>query len=280
MIDPNRLAGLLSDRFRLALAPEFGRVAETEVSCVRAVDVPAPNGFVIRVSSGWRSVDAEFVPDDFAGELIRHMGIAAEPARRAFGKAANAFAATGSRISLRVNQSAVADFGALPAAPWTAFDLRIHRMSVASTQSDDALFADAVAVATPCLALALALIPLEDDEACSLALFETGLPEGATIRVEVNRYERNPVNRATCIATHGSLCQACRLDFGRAYGPLGEGYIEVHHSIPVSMMGAGYVVDPVNDLVPLCANCHAMIHRRDPPLSLPELRAILAAAGK
>jgi 5-methylcytosine-specific restriction protein A len=148
-------------------------------------------------------------------------------------------------------------------------------MSAAGTEGSDAVQLEAADVAAICLALVLALLPLEEEENVPPALFEMGLPEGAKTRVEVNRYERNPVNRAACIAIRGSICGACGLDFGRTYGSLGTGYIEVHHIVPVSKMVAGYLVDPARDLVPLCANCHAMVHRRDPPVPLEELRSLL-----
>jgi 5-methylcytosine-specific restriction protein A len=275
MLDSYRLAEILTARFRLALTPEVRRVADSEFACVRAADVPAPNGFVVQVTSGWRSIDAEFAPDKFAGDLIRGMGMADGAARQAFAMAARAFASTGVRVSLRINQTVVADFAVLPAAPWEGFELKVHRMSAAGTESPDKLQQEVADVAAICLALVLALLPLEEDEAILPALFELGLPEGAKTRVEVNRYERNPVNRAACIAIHGSICSACGLDFGKSYGPLGAGYIEVHHLVPVSRMTADYVIDPARDLIPLCANCHAMVHRREPPVPLEELRILL-----
>lgn len=275
MLDSYRLAEILTARFRLALTPEVRRVADSEFACVRAADVPAPNGFVVQVTSGWRSVDAEFAPDKFAGDLIRGMGTADKAARQAFAKAAHAFASTGARVTLRINQTAVTDFAVLPAAPWGGFELKVHRMSAAGTEGPDALQQEAADVAAICLALVVVLLPLEEDDTVPPALFELGLPEGAKTRVEVNRYERNPVNRAACIAIRGSICGACGLDFGKSYGSLGAGYIEVHHIIPVSKMTTDYVVDPARDLVPLCANCHAMVHRRDPPVPLEELRSLL-----
>ena len=153
--------------------------------------------------------------------------------------------------------------------------MKVHRMSAAGTEGPDALQQEAADVAAICLALVVVLLPLEEDDTVPPALFELGLPEGAKTRVEVNRYERNPVNRAACIAIRGSICGACGLDFGKSYGSLGAGYIEVHHIIPVSKMTTDYVVDPARDLVPLCANCHAMVHRRDPPVPLEELRSLL-----
>jgi 5-methylcytosine-specific restriction protein A len=87
-----------------------------------------------------------------------------------------------------------------------------------------------------------------------------GYPEGAKMTVVVNRYERDPRNRRACIDHYGCRCQACGMDFGETYGPLAEGFIHVHHRKPVSEMGEDYVVDPVKDLIPLCSNCHVMVH--------------------
>jgi len=39
-----------------------------------------------------------------------------------------------------------------------------------------------------------------------------------------------------------------------------DGYIEVRHVVPVSQLGDDYVVDPKDDLIPLCPNCHAVAH--------------------
>jgi hypothetical protein len=86
------------------------------------------------------------------------------------------------------------------------------------------------------------------------------LIEGAVCSVVINRYERNPVARARCIAHHGPSCVVCGFNFGAAYGPLAEGFIHVHHVKPLSEIGEEYEVDPVADLRPVCANCHAIIH--------------------
>lgn len=84
--------------------------------------------------------------------------------------------------------------------------------------------------------------------------------EGGKRTVTVNAYERSPEARAACIEAHGSSCAICAFDFGKVYGPEFEGFIHVHHRIPVSKIGARYKVDPEKDLVPLCPNCHAVVH--------------------
>lgn len=49
----------------------------------------------------------------------------------------------------------------------------------------------------------------------------------------------------------------------------------VHHIVPVSQIGLDYVIDPLKDLIPVCPNCHSMLHRKDPPLIPEELKRIV-----
>lgn len=96
--------------------------------------------------------------------------------------------------------------------------------------------------------------------------------EGATKRVTVNAYERSSTARKACLDHHGINCKVCGLCFGDAYGSLGEGFIHVHHLKPLASADLHYFVDPVRDLVPVCPNCHAMLHREMPPLTVQQLR--------
>jgi len=95
--------------------------------------------------------------------------------------------------------------------------------------------------------------------------------EGSTQTVTVNRRERNPGARAACIDEWGTNCQVCSLNFGDRYGKIGDGFIHVHHLRPLAQEGE-QEVDPVEDLRPVCPNCHAMLHQSSPPLSIEELR--------
>lgn len=99
--------------------------------------------------------------------------------------------------------------------------------------------------------------------------------EGSRLRVWTNRYERDLRLRARCLAHYGRVCQVCKVDLADTYGPeLSGGGIHVHHVRPLSE-GESRVTDPVHDLVPVCPNCHAMLHRRTPPLEVEELRRIV-----
>ena len=101
-----------------------------------------------------------------------------------------------------------------------------------------------------------------------------GIPTWRTHRT----YERNSRNRAKAILHHGNSCLGCGFSFDNIYTPEHSGgYIEVHHIHPLSE--GPRVVDPYEDLIPLCANCHRMVHRRrDDWLDLEELRQLLAEA--
>ncbi|WP_420438263.1 HNH endonuclease [Candidatus Poriferisodalis sp.] len=107
---------------------------------------------------------------------------------------------------------------------------------------------------------------------------ERRIVEGASKRVVVNRFERSKKAREHCIRAHGARCAVCGLDFEDMYGQIGAGHIHVHHKVPLSgaVDGSGYELDPVNDLVPVCPNCHEMLHIGvDEPRTVEELQKII-----
>ncbi|WP_043912825.1 HNH endonuclease [Serratia inhibens] len=99
--------------------------------------------------------------------------------------------------------------------------------------------------------------------------------EGAKKRITVNAYERDPRARQVCIQIHGTVCKGCGFDFEKVYGEHGRGFIHVHHIKPIHTLGAGYELDPVEHLIPLCPNCHAMVHRGSEVLSIDELKILM-----
>ncbi|MBX2973231.1 MAG: HNH endonuclease [Flavobacteriales bacterium] len=103
----------------------------------------------------------------------------------------------------------------------------------------------------------------------------TDFLEGTAYTVRMTRYERDPRNRSTCISHHGTACTVCEFDFKERYGSLGAGFIHVHHLNPLAATRKAHVIDPIHDMVPVCPNCHAMLHRKKPLLSIDELRAIM-----
>ena len=112
---------------------------------------------------------------------------------------------------------------------------------------------------------------------------ESSLPEnsyeGAVRTVNVNRYERSSIARQRCIEHYGCKCSICGLDFEEKYGEIGKGFIHVHHIIPLNQIGEEYVVDYEKDLIPVCPNCHAMLHRKinGHEVTIEELKQILGS---
>ena len=104
--------------------------------------------------------------------------------------------------------------------------------------------------------------------------------EGAIRKISVDAYERSPEARRLCILAHGARCVICGFDFGEVYGSNFDGYIHVHHLRPLSEIGKAYNVDPVNDLRPVCPNCHAALHRRIPAYSIDDICNFLKNRAK
>ena len=108
------------------------------------------------------------------------------------------------------------------------------------------------------------------------------LREGSARETTQTRRERNPVARALCIEHYRNknggrlICAVCDFDFAAFYGSLGEGFMHVHHLDPISEARSSRIVSPEFDLVPVCPNCHSMIHRGGKNRSIAEMRRILA----
>ncbi len=100
--------------------------------------------------------------------------------------------------------------------------------------------------------------------------------EGAVQYYYGKRYERDLNNRKLAIKKHGLDCYVCGFNFEDTYGDRGKDFIEVHHIQPLSTLEEAMEINPETDLVPLCANCHRMVHRKkDNVLSVEELKQIV-----
>ncbi len=123
-----------------------------------------------------------------------------------------------------------------------------------------------------------------DDTLGNLLPEEVDMPqqyyEGASKQVSVNVYERNAEARAKCIKHYGYKCAVCSFDFERYYGSIGKNYIHVHHIVPLSEIRKEYRLDPIKDLIPVCPNCHAIIHRTQPALTIEQLKSHLLNNAK
>lgn len=105
---------------------------------------------------------------------------------------------------------------------------------------------------------------------------DKNLVEGSLRTISVNAYERNAKARKKCIDYYGSVCSVCGFDFSKFYGTEFKGLIHVHHLIPLSQIAAEYIIDPINDLRPVCPNCHLIIHSKpDGVYSIEEVKKMI-----
>lgn len=105
--------------------------------------------------------------------------------------------------------------------------------------------------------------------------------EGRVISYYSNKYERDIKNRKAAIKIHGLRCKACGFDFQEKYGELGIGFIEIHHKVPLFSLEEEILVNPYTDLVPVCSNCHRMIHQKKGfTYSIEELKTAINKANK
>lgn len=94
------------------------------------------------------------------------------------------------------------------------------------------------------------------------------------------KIERNSKAAALAKKTHGVRCQGCGIDFSWIYGDVGQGYIEAHHLRPLHTLeqGSSVRMDVAEDFAVLCSNCHSIVHRSKPMLTLDQLKRMPGVA--
>ena len=94
---------------------------------------------------------------------------------------------------------------------------------------------------------------------------------------------RNALARKKCLEHHfpnskNYKCILCGFDFEKQYGQLGENFIEVHHIVShtiESKIKGEHEIDPIKDLIPICSNCHSIIHRERPAVAVERMSNII-----
>lgn len=236
---------------------------------LRLPELPKPYGMAIFVGDDYQTWRLEIRLDNFSRVMLDKM-------RTTFIKRKDQLEAFHELASRRSNQFTFRingqDISILTSEDeWQEFKLIVSK----SYSSEETEYESLSACLLDFFCLILILVVEETEwEVVEASEESEGQYEGALTRVEVNRYERNRYNRALCLAYYGFACRGCGHLLERIYGPLGANVIHVHHIVPVSKLGSGYRLDPIKDLVPLCPNCHNIVHRLDPPLAIEELRKI------
>ena len=203
---------------------------------------------------------AEIHPQKHAADMLRDFENVSIEKQNLFRCFLDWFYEIGAHINIKVNNIET-DLSEWP-KKWKTFEIRINKLD------PDIIFEDVAkewAILTSGMMLSLlTIVPLTDYE-----------EEGAVSKITTNKYERSRLNRTVCLQIHGYTCKICGMNFENVYGKIGKNFIHVHHIEPVSLMGGSYVLNPSKDLIPVCPNCHAMLHTKNPPYFPEELKKII-----
>lgn len=218
---------------------------------------------------------SEITPAKHSAEFIRDMENADAGKKLKFAEYASLIKDRGAKLRFYINESEqkTDTYDEWP-EKWRNYSCRISKPAAVPEEGEGNLAEIIADWATLSAGMFLSLLNVElcdetVDEQDDLRL------EGGSKEVTSRRYERNRVNRELCLSANGYTCKICGFDFEKVYGKLGSRFIHVHHIVPVSGMKDEYLLNPRTDLIPVCPNCHAMLHREDPPLTPEQLKTVM-----
>ena len=276
--DAERIARMIESSYGISISETFGESEGYPFVKFHLDLLPSLKSCSVVTQIFWKSIEISLIPDDYARDLVESMGKSSE-GNQAFSVVASDIVKKQGRIDFLIN-----GHQANPITPesWDSEWSRVNlKLTIFTDDVDHADIKKLEPILTAWIGrffmLILSLLPIEKEQISSDI---RGMPEGALIRVMVNKYERDPVNREICISLNGCYCHSCGFDFEEEYGALGLGFVHVHHKTPVSQLGKDYIINPLEDLVPVCPNCHAMIHKTDPPLTIDQLKDLIKKRGR
>jgi 5-methylcytosine-specific restriction protein A len=108
---------------------------------------------------------------------------------------------------------------------------------------------------------------------------ELEFPEGREVERKHKQRERNTrlveLAKEKFKKQNGSLyCQICHFDFYQKYGEIGKDFIEAHHTLPIRDMVKNQITK-IEDIAMVCPNCHRILHRKRPWLTMSDLNNII-----
>jgi 5-methylcytosine-specific restriction enzyme A len=247
----------------------------------RPLDFEKSKGFMVSSTIKWLSLTTQLTFDNFSGDLLRSIMLHHKDKVKVFrdtvcsitgkGGSKNIIAKTSEKkITSDINEIDLTTLSLYMDSP--TIDLGICSI-------EEYVIGHQIQI----LALVLLLFDLEEhysEYQEMLSAVAEGESEGARIQIELTKYERSRVNRQACLNFHGYSCIVCGFNFQKFYGYIGKNFIHVHHIKPVSEIGEGYLVNPITDLIPVCPNCHSIIHKTTPPISIPDLIGIMRNSKK
>ena len=212
----------------------------------------------------------EINPQKYGGYILNEMALASVEKRKCFFAYKQMLVDKGARVNFLVNDNNLTED--IWPVTWKSFYSKITKIPIPeSNDSDFSVTLEWMQYGIDLIFSLLTISDLDDNIGYDHAIQTEGTPQ----EIRSIRYERNPRNRELCLHMKGYTCAICGMNFYDTYGTIGKDFIEVHHTTPVSEMDENFVLDIERDLVPLCSNCHSMVHRKNPPYSIAEMKDIL-----
>ena len=219
----------------------------------------------------WIRLTIKVEPEKFSAFMLKDMGESTEKQKEAFSRFASQISKRRGKCTFKISGITVnpEDWTTWP-EHWNQFSYRVTRSPITAeneTFNFREIIETWVVLVLGMFLSILNIIPEQESQVGEL--------EGRKFSVELTKYERSPINRQLCLAAHGFSCKICGMNFEEIYGEIGKGFIHVHHLNPLSLMDKPVFLDPVRDLIPVCPNCHAMLHKKNPPYTPEELKSII-----
>lgn len=231
---------------------------------IRLAQIPSPHGFTIRIYDDYLTWKVELNLDVFTAPLIESMQAKFVERREGIEPYLELAKTKNNFFHFSVNGSG--DF--VPKdQDWREIDFVLAKSYYSEESEFETL--SAVILDFMCIVLFLLIEDIEWTESDEL-----GREEGGQTSELVNKFERSRYNRALCLKYYGFMCRGCGDLLEKRYGPIGANVIHVHHIVPVSQMGSSYKLNPIKDLVPLCPNCHNIVHKTNPPMRVQDLNKL------
>jgi len=212
----------------------------------------------------------DIIPQRNASGILNEISLADESKQKVFFQYIDLLKKEKAKVNFYVNGELMTDYGHWPSV-WRYFSCKISYLPIPEFTDKEDLPSFLSKWMIHGVSLIFSLLTIEDIDDKEEVIEN----EGRGKEIKSIRYERSRINRAICLAHKGYSCSVCGFNFLEQYGVIGKDFIEVHHTTPVSKMGDNYKLDIDKDLVPVCSNCHSMLHRKDPPLTVDELKAMM-----
>ena len=232
------------------------------------------NTFFISIELGEKRIDSSLHFEEYARKFLNSISTPDNEKINRFVSLLNNSSKNGYKHKILINNKKSNDIVKLikESDEWNSFEANIYIPFVENkTDFPEHIYS----IAEDIYGLILSLVDLEEIHEKESVDQLLKYPEGKKTKALVNKYERNRLNRKCCLDYYGYNCMVCNLNFADKYKKIGENFIHVHHIVPVSELGEDYSINPIKDLVPVCPNCHAMLHKRNPPYSINELKDII-----